>query len=126
MIKEHSKPLTYATLRKKLEKVGKPNAADLDKCMQQIEADVESATLTSLLRSPTSPAKTALAVTSTMTTSQVTTTPAVGTSIQTPADVTGDTSVDEATEPGVLRRFPSLTWRQANERARILFYKVRK
>ena len=27
--------------------------------------------------------------------------------------------------PAVLRRFPSLTWREANERARILFYKGR-
>ena len=28
-------------------------------------------------------------------------------------------------QPGVMKRFPSLTWREANERARILFYKGR-
>ena len=32
---------------------------------------------------------------------------------------------DQQQQPNVMKRFPSLTWREANERARILFYKGR-
>lgn len=34
-----------------------------------------------------------------------------------------DKTVTESTAPAVMKRCPSLTWREANERARILFYK---
>lgn len=121
--KSHSKPLTYAAIRKKLEKVGKPNAADLDKCLQQFESEIESGSLVSALRAGTTKATTAK-TTTTATTAAASKPDDEKTTAA--ATAVGEASTpDDSTEPGVLRRFPSLTWRQANERARILFYKGR-
>lgn len=122
-------------MRKKLEKVGKPNTNDLNKCMQQLETEIESGSLLTALRSnskqPTT--TTATPIVAASTSSSRPDGAATGFSMsgldggqtQQQTATTSSTTPTDDTEPGVLRRFPSLTWRQANERARILFYKGR-
>lgn len=133
--KDRSKPLTYTSLRKKLEKsVSKPNASDLNRQLDQIQQEIESGTLISTLRTgvstdkkqqqqSTTSQKSPAAATTTLNTASID--QQAVTSQSTTAAAATEAETDGSTEPGVLRRFPSLTWRQANERARILFYKGR-
>lgn len=132
--KDRSKPLTYTSLRKKLEKsVSKPNASDLNKQLDQIQQEIESGTLISTLRTgvvtdkkqqqQSTSQKSPAPATTTLNTTSID--QQAVTSQSTTAAAVTEAETDGSTEPGVLRRFPSLTWRQANERARILFYKGR-
>lgn len=132
--------LTYATIQKKLDKkFGKRYANDLESCLRHFETEIESGSLIASVRSggkttAASSSKVDGVKTTTATTSQAisgsaaagTITAATTTSEQQQQTTAASTpTTDDGSEPGVLRRFPSLTWRQANERARILFYKGR-
>lgn len=135
--KDRSKPLTYTSLRKKLEKsVSKPNTSDLNKQLDQIQQEIESGTLISTLRTgvvsdkkqqqqSTTSQKSPAPATTTLNTTSIDQQAVTSQSTTAAAAAATEGETDGSTEPGVLRRFPSLTWRQANERARILFYKGR-
>lgn len=115
---------------KKLEKVGKPNASDLEKCIAQLRTEIESGTLLTTLKTPksqqqqqTTQSQTQATITQQQQQQEPTSDYTNRLNTNTSSKTTDDIGADS--QPSVLKRFPSLTWRQANERARILFYKGR-
>jgi len=133
LLKNESKSITYSKLNKKLEKEVsvKKHSALIKNCGVQLKKEIESGSLFSYLKND-----------------QITTQPQAPTvnlesenkkaaldfsnlDSNTSGTVKQKSSsvehLDNNTEqqPGVMKRFPSLTWREANERARILFYKGR-
>lgn len=114
----NKQPLTYTELSKKLEKVASPKhggQVHIDKAVQTLRAELESGSL--LAHFSPRPA------TSHQTQAASGSAKDADDSTKTKTDLTNS---QELNGNGVaLRRVPSLTWRQANERARILFYKGR-
>ena len=137
LLKNETKSITYSKLGKKLEKEVsvKKHSTLIKNCSIQLKKEIESGSLFSYLKND-----------------QITTQPqAIPVNLIElgPSKTTIDfsnldsntsesfkqksSSVDhldnanqqQQQQPGVMKRFPSLTWREANERARILFYKGR-
>ncbi len=148
--KDELKNLTYLELRKKLEKYSnassKPSSkllesAEIDTCVETLRLEIENGTIFEALKTgkdlksqkltedkvnkknAESLSKTESNLDISMIAEKYKAANAASLNKE------RSTSIDklERTElpPAVLRRFPSLTWREANERARILFYKGR-
>ena len=148
--KDELKHLTYLELRKKLEKYSnassKPSSkllepTEIDTCVETLRLEIENGTIFEALKTgkdlksqkltedkvDKKNAKSLSKTESNLDISRI----AEKYKAANAASLNKErsTSIDklERTElpPAVLRRFPSLTWREANERARILFYKGR-
>jgi hypothetical protein len=129
--KGRKQPLTYAQLSKKLEKcvcLKSGEAAHIDKCVAQLRESLESDAL--LAQFAQKPASNAIAVAAATTSSAAAAahkTKTEQSELSSRGDFASKSDAHDANGPvgARLRRVPSLTWREANERARILFYKGR-
>ena len=120
MTKTRVNPMSFGELSKKLEKVVSPKtgAGDIEKCVDQIRTELNSGTLFSCLRDNNEKKK------GQETKKEQDTEKVVQSEIK--KEEVEQESVESrkaSINSEYLLRFPNLSWREANERARILFYK---
>ena len=129
-IKQRSKQITYEQFRKKLDKLksSKLDSSEIDKCFELARSELENETLVAHLKTGKSKQDSAKQSGKQAAASSGDLDAKQNGGLQT-AGIDAkqkSSSLDKLDEQaGVIRRFPSLTWREANERARILFYKGR-
>ena len=129
--KHDSKPITYTKLIQKLEKEvsSKKYSNDIQTCVDHLRSELENETLIMYLKNGSEYANMDIPI--------VLITPAnnfTDIAVNEKAEASVQSSIghkassldninEDITHEPVIKRYPSLTWREANERARILFYK---